>query len=95
MSTPYLVTTHLDTKAVSGKSKLKKTSFASDAVFSTVCVTSVDAYLGIILKVLDKDSIELKVLVLINSDVKHQAFDCGEDKERSELILKGVPILKV
>ena len=38
--------THLDTKAVSGRSKLKETSFASDAVFSTVCVTSVDAYLG-------------------------------------------------
>ena len=33
--------------------------------------------------ILDKDSIELKVLVLINSNVK-PAFDCGEDKKRSE-----------
>ena len=32
----------------------------------------------------DKDSIELKLLVFINSNVKKQAFDCGRDQERSE-----------
>ena len=43
----------------------------------------------------DKDSIELKVLVLINSNV-NQAFDCGEDKERSESWIRQVhPTLNV
>ena len=49
-------------------------------VFTTLCFAALHQL--IVLHVILKDSIELKVLVLINSNVK-QAFDCGEDKERS------------
>ena len=37
------------------------------------------------ISVLEKESLDLKVLVLINSNVK-PAFDCGEDKKISESI---------
>ena len=50
-----LVFAHLDMKAVSGRITLKKTSLATCSVFSTSLVTSVDAYLDIMIHLLGKD----------------------------------------
>ena len=55
----------------------------SSQELSPVQDTSEQGHIGFDFIVLDKESLDLKVLGLISSKVK-QAFDCGEDKERIE-----------